>query len=580
MPTIVSRGVAAFSILLTASAHAQYLRGVNLSGAEFGQSEIPGVFGVDYTYNSETSFRYFAAKNLGLIRLPLRWERLQPVLGGPLDPGNVALLKGDLAWAAAHGANVIIDIHNYGRYSINENGALNSYVLDNVYGGVTKVTGADLADFWTKMSSEFKGLPGVYAYDLMNEPHDMGTANWQAISQAVVSAIRANGDGTLIMVESDNWSGAYSWPTINGPASWISDPMANFIYEAHQYFDSDNSGTYAQSYDAELSKNPNLANVGVTRLKPFLGWCTNNNVRGYLGEYGIPNTDARWMTVLDNFLTSLDSAGYDGTYWAAGEWWKTPTTDYPLSVQPLDDFTVDRVQLAVLARHLPAQSFTSLPAGSFSGAFLAPNSLAVGYGAALSTMDAAVAIKDTNSNVTMAQVLYEGATQINYLVPASLTPGHYEINVSSGGAVVAHGFLELNNVAPSLFAANGNGQGVAAAQILRISADGTQSYEAVAQYDASTSQFVPLPIDFGASTDQLFLILYGTGFRNVSGLSGVTLLIGPDLVSVLYAGSQGAFAGLDQINAALPRSLAGSGEVTISVTVDGTPANPVTVAFL
>jgi uncharacterized protein (TIGR03437 family) len=282
------------------------------------------------------------------------------------------------------------------------------------------------------------------------------------------------------------------------------------------------------------------------------------------------------MTVLDNFLTSLDSAGFDGTYWAAGEWWGT----YPLSVQPDDDFTVDRVQLAVLARHLPAQSFTSLPAGSFSGAFLAPNSLAVGYGAALSTMDAAVAIKDTNSNVTMAQVLYEGATQINYLVPASLTPGHYEINVSSGGAVVAHGFLELNNVAPSLFAANGNGQGVAAAQILRISADGTQSYEAVAQYDASTSQFVPLPIDFGASTDQLFLILYGTGFRNVSGLSGVTLLIGPDLVSVLYAGSQGAFAGLDQINAALPRSLAGSGEVTISVTVDGTPANPVTVAFL
>ncbi len=242
-----------------------------------------------------------------MIRLPLRWERLQPVLGGPLDPGNVALLKGDLAWAAAHGANVIIDIHNYGRYSINENGALNSYVLDNVYGGVTKVSGANLADFWTKMSSEFKGLPAVYAYDLMNEPHDMGTANWQAISQAVVSAIRANGDGTLIMVESDNWSGAYSWPMINGAASWISDPMSSFIYEAHQYFDSDNSGTYAESYDVELSNNPDLATVGVTRLKPFLEWCTNNNVRGYLGEYGIPNTDARWMTVLDNFLTSLDS---------------------------------------------------------------------------------------------------------------------------------------------------------------------------------------------------------------------------------------------------------------------------------
>lgn len=378
MPTIDLRG-AVITILLTTSAHAQYLRGVNLSGAEFGQDEIPGVFGVDYTYNSETSFRYFAAKNLGLIRLPVRWERLQPVLGGPLDTGNVALLKGDLAWAAAHGANVIIDIHNYGRYSINENGTLNVYVLDNVYGGITKVSGANLADFWTKMSSEFMGQPAVYAYDLMNEPHDMGTANWQAISQDVLSAIRANGDGTLIMLESDNWSGAYSWPMINGSTSWIADPMTNFMYEAHQYFDSDNSGTYAQTYDVELSGNPDLANVGVTRLEPFLEWCTNNNVRGYLGEYGIPNTDARWMTVLDNFLTSLDSAGFDGTYWAAGEWWGT----YPLSVQPLNDFTGDRPQLAVLARHLTPLSFTSLPAGSFSGAFLAPDSLAVGYGAAL-----------------------------------------------------------------------------------------------------------------------------------------------------------------------------------------------------
>ncbi len=121
---------------------------------------------------------------------------------------------------------------------------------------------------------------------------------------------------------------------------------------------------------------------------------------------------------------------------------------------------------------------------------------------------------------------------------------------------------------------------MAAAQILRVSADGTQNYEPVAQYDSSTSQFVPLPIDFGALTDQLFLILYGTGFRNVSSAAGVSLLIGPDLVTVSYAGTQGGFAGLDQINAALPRTLAGSGEVTISVAVDGTPANSVTVTFL
>src|SRR5579864_9137004 len=187
-------------MLVMAPLVGQYLRGVNLSGAEFGENQIPGTFNHDYTYNSETSFRYFAAKNLGLIRLPVRWERLQPAPSGPLDAGNLALLKGDVAWAAAHGAKVIVDIHNYGRYRMNENGKLNEYVIDNVYGGVTKVSRADLADFWGRMSKEFRDEPAVYAYDLINEPHDMGSADWKAISQAAVMAIRLNGDNKLIMV--------------------------------------------------------------------------------------------------------------------------------------------------------------------------------------------------------------------------------------------------------------------------------------------------------------------------------------------------------------------------------------------
>src|SRR2546429_31114 len=51
------------AMLLVPPLPAQYLRGVNLSGAEFGENQIPGTFNRDYTYNSETSFRYFAAKN-------------------------------------------------------------------------------------------------------------------------------------------------------------------------------------------------------------------------------------------------------------------------------------------------------------------------------------------------------------------------------------------------------------------------------------------------------------------------------------------------------------------------------------
>jgi len=46
---------------------------------------------------------------------------------------------------------------------------------------------------------------------------------------------------------------------------------------------------------------------------------------------------------------------------------------------------------------------------------------------------------------------------------------------------------------------------------------------------------------------------------------------------VAYAGPQPQFAGLDQVNLYVPRSLAGAGEVPVILTVDGVTANVVTV---
>jgi endoglucanase len=311
-----------------------FARGVNLAGAEFGEKAIPGVLGTNFTYNSEDSFRYFAGLGLWLIRLPVLWERLQPALERPLDPQHLSLVKQNVDWARRYGARVIVDIQNFGRYR--------DFVIDNRYGGEVKVSRAHLADLWVRLSNEFKSDPAVYAYDLMNEPHDMGTADWKVISQGVLMDIRATGDDKLIMVPGDNWSAAQTWPRVHGPAGWIADPAHNFCYEAHQYFDHDNSGSYKLSYEEEGA----APDTGQLRLAPFVAWCRENQVRGYLGEYGVPDNDPRWLAVLDNFLRDLDAAGFDGTYWAAGEWWGA----YPLSVQPQAN-AAERPQLAVLVAH-------------------------------------------------------------------------------------------------------------------------------------------------------------------------------------------------------------------------------------
>jgi endoglucanase len=591
--------MAALFIIVTGTAAGQYFRGVNVSQAEWGDP-LNETYGIGYyTYATAPTFSYFAARGLPFTRLLVKWERLQPTLGGDLDPAQLGYLQQDVAYAKAAGALVSIVPHNEARYATLESQVANydsdACVIDNPCpGSPVNVTSDDLVDFWVKMSNVFKDEPAVAAYDLTNEPHNMGVANWGQIAQKVLAAIRNNGDNKTIMIPGDGWSNATYWSTYNGNTPFISDPANNYYYEAHLYFDSDFSGTYAETYDQELAANANLAMVGATRLAPFVTWCTANNVPCYLGEYGIPGNDPRWLTVLDNFLIALDEAGMPGTYWAAGELWATvPTCSCSLlSVQPSNDFTTDAEQLNTLLAHLAPGSFRTASAAASYGWASAPGQLVAGYGSGLATdtgpatqtplpttlKGAQVQLTDSRGSVALAPLLYVSPGQINYQVPAGVAPGLVTAAVLNGTATVAAGVLEVQSIAPTIFSANSTGQGVAAAQIQRVLPDGTQPLpENVAMYDAGSGQYVASPIAFNG--DRLFLVLYGTGFDGASGPSGTTVNVGGTPTTVTYSGKQSQYAGLDQIDAELPSSLAGAGQVTVVVIVDGITANPVTIAF-
>ncbi|MGD0437707.1 MAG: hypothetical protein ABSB86_14690 [Bryobacteraceae bacterium] len=81
--------------------------------------------------------------------------------------------------------------------------------------------------------------------------------------------------------------------------------------------------------------------------------------------------------------------------------------------------------------------------------------------------------------------------------------------------------------------------------------------------------------------DQPALVLYGTGIRGRSSLANVTVTIGTVTLPVQYAGpcDPAQFVAFDQVNVALPQSLAGAGQVTVTLTVDGAAAPPVTLDF-
>lgn len=83
--------------------------------------------------------------------------------------------------------------------------------------------------------------------------------------------------------------------------------------------------------------------------------------------------------------------------------------------------------------------------------------------------------------------------------------------------------------------------------------------------------------DLGLDTGQVVLELFGTGIRGHSGT--VTSKIGSATLPVAYAGPQGGYVGLDQVNILLPKSLRGAGSTTVALTVDGQSANAVNVSF-
>jgi uncharacterized protein (TIGR03437 family) len=190
---------------------------------------------------------------------------------------------------------------------------------------------------------------------------------------------------------------------------------------------------------------------------------------------------------------------------------------------------------------------------------------------------ATVSVRDILGVDRLAQLFFAAPNQINFLVPQGTAPGIAAITVTGRNGTISTGAAKIASVAPGLFAANADGKGIAAAVALRVKQDGSQTFEPVVRFDPSTNKYVSAPIDLGPETDQVFLLLFGTGFRHRSASGSVSAQIGGIEASVLYAGAQGGFVGLDQINLRMPRTLIGRGEVTVTVLVDETIANPVSI---
>ena len=238
--------------------------------------------------------------------------------------------------------------------------------------------------------------------------------------------------------------------------------------------------------------------------------------------------------------------------------------------------TLPQVATVSAASYLGTLTASSI-ASVFGSGLASGNQNATSQPLPMTLGDTTIKVKDNLGVERDAGLFAASAGQINFLIPAATANGVATVTVLRNNAPVGSGNVAIDTVAPSLFAANMNGAGIAAAVLLRIKANGDRTFEPILSFDQAQNRFVATPIALGPDTDQLFVLFFGSGIRGNASLANVACTIGGAAAEVLYAGLIPDFAGLDQVNVRLPRTLGGRGNVAVALTVATRAANTVTV---
>ncbi len=213
----------------------------------------------------------------------------------------------------------------------------------------------------------------------------------------------------------------------------------------------------------------------------------------------------------------------------------------------------------------PNAAVVSVNAASFAQ-MLSPGAIAAAFGSNLATRTESaqsvplptnlagttVRIIDSRNVEHAASLFFVSSGQINYLIPANAALGAAQIVITSGSGEVSRGTLQLVNSAPAIFTTSYTGRGL---PVALTTYDGVV-YDSVTNPDGSAKT-----VNVGSSWRPNYLLLFGTGMRNVTGLR---VRIGNTEITPLYAGAQGSFAGLDQVNLMLPSNMSGGiAEITL-----------------
>ncbi|HLK70264.1 MAG TPA: BACON domain-containing carbohydrate-binding protein [Bryobacteraceae bacterium] len=381
-----------------------------------------------------------------------------------------------------------------------------------------------------------------------------GTASactWQVASSApwmrILSGSSGAGDGT-VQVTAD----ANADPSLRGAVLSLNNGQIHSVYQ------DSGSTLFALSPLNASTCGSQSAQIGVA-------WSAPNNVElhlnspsgAMLGQFG-PSGSTVLSGITDGSVIFLVQA--PGTAGAG------PLASGRVTVLPANCNGATIAPLGVVN------------AASYAPASLAAGSLATIFGSNLSAGTSQPSGGTFPTTLGGATVTVTGEAcplwfvspgQINFAVPANLETGRHTLTVGLASTEVL-----ITPVSPGIFTLKGDGTGVPLATVTGVLNDGSTVSLPPYQCTGSGCSVVPITVPDGLT--DFYIVLYGTGVRNGKVISAT---LGSMPLEVVYAGAQGQYQGLDQINLHLKGPVTLSGTQSLRLQADGVVSNAVSLQF-
>ena len=231
--------------------------------------------------------------------------------------GRLTELDQVLAACTRYGMKAVIDLHTPagGRY---EDQSL-AMLYEKAYADA-------FVRMWEKIARRYKGNPGVWAYDLVNEPTQNtpvpeGLDDYWSLQIRAARAVRAIDPDTPILFEVDDWDSPGGFRFV-APAG-----IPRVVYQVHMY----EPHTFTHQ-KVESSKEPEFRYPGLIdgtkvdketlrkTLQPVRDFQLAYNVAIYVGEFSAIRWAPGACDYLRDCIDIFEEYGWDWSYHAFREW--------------------------------------------------------------------------------------------------------------------------------------------------------------------------------------------------------------------------------------------------------------------